>query len=185
MGQMGTLAMALASAHDLNKMFVDNNNATWKRLSNLRSNVFPSLLTPSSAANPPGRVQSLRFAASELTRQVSWNASDPSRGDRRLLLRWLTWVEMDPTRRVEAQKLVAALDYFVKAPNAASAPTITFSWNEDYSQQAVSGNGTFSIVVNPAITSTTVPGSVTAITVAVTSTDIYHTAGIGSAPEDD
>lgn len=181
MGEIALTSTAIANTHDLNKMFDVNKTKTWKRINNIRderigtTKPLAKFLAPSDPTKKPPRVQSLRFAASELTRQVRWQqVRDPSRGDRRALLRWLAWVEMDTTRRGEAQKMVAALDYFARATVEAKVPTVTFTWAEKLPDDPQAPVGKFEITVTPAIDSTTPVDTVLNITIAVSSTDVYH-----------
>jgi hypothetical protein len=101
MGQIATTPTALAVTHDINTMFTSNAANTAQRIVNGRNAINGNFCKPSNnTANPTPKVRSLRFVASELARQVNWNEDDPSRGDRRRFLKWLTgWKWMPAAAR--------------------------------------------------------------------------------------
>lgn len=172
MGQIATAPTALAVTHDINTMFTANAANTAQRIVNARNQINANFCKPSgNTANATPKVRTLRFVAAELTRQVNWNEDDPSRGDRRRFLKWLTWVEMDASRRAEAKKIMEAVDHF---SGQAGAFQITWVWAED-----VGATSTFTVNLSP---QNYQAGS--QVTITITSTDIFHTR-LGGAPEDD
>jgi hypothetical protein len=178
MGEIATTGVAVATTHDLNTMFQANAGQTWDRISGARTNINTNFGKPSgNTANPTPKVRTLRFVAAELTRHVGWNDDDPSRGDRRKLLKWFTWVELDAARRVEAKKIAEVVDYFATQPRG--TVQITWVWDEDMSGSFP--NGSFAVGVLPATYASTVSPTVT---VTITSTDIFHTK-LGGASEQD
>lgn len=178
MGQIAAAGVAAATTHDLNEMFQSNAGQTWDRIAAARTQINQNFAKPTqNAANPTPRVRSLRFVAAELTRHVGWNEDDPSRGDRRKLIRWFTWVELDAGRRAEAKKIAEVVDYFATQPRA--TVQITWQWHEDTT--GTYPNGSFSVdVVPPNYAANVSP----AVTVTITSTDIFHTK-MGGASEQD
>jgi hypothetical protein len=178
MGEIATSAVAATTTHDLNAMFQANAERTWDRIASARTNINSNFAKPTAnPANPTPKVRSLRFVAAELTRHVGWNEDDPSRGDRRKMLKWFTWVELDAGRRAEAKKIAEVVDYFASQPRG--TVQVTWAWVEDMTGSFP--NGSFAVDVLPAdYASTTSP----AVTVTVTSTDIFHTR-LGGASEQD
>lgn len=170
MGEMIMGIHAGSETHELNKMFgnVDGTKRTRlaRRILDIRGNIPNLLVAPTSSTYPPTmrRQRSLRLAATELARHVSYRRSDPGRGNQREFLRWLTWLEKDEANWAEAVKITKVLTHFVDRHVAGGVPPrVLFDWTE----QAAS----LSIVVSPADYATTNPPT---IDIMVNAPDAFH-----------
>lgn len=99
MGEVASGATALVAGNKLNDLFnAGNIKNTKARVESLRTNGFPGLLKKKTAMSvAPARQRTLRFAAWLLTSDVTFLNSnkDPSKGNFRDWLRWLTWLKKE------------------------------------------------------------------------------------------
>ena len=97
MGELFTGTGARVVGDALSDMFSQTNiTSTKARVVALRANGFPGLLHRRvNAAGAPARQLTLRFAAWLLTAHLPYHASDPSRGNFRDWLRWLSYLRKE------------------------------------------------------------------------------------------
>jgi hypothetical protein len=179
MGQLATSAYAASATHDLNRMFGTDRHRTYDRIQEARTanhRNFISLAFCTRSADvtrDTPRVQSLRFIASELARSVRWTTDDPSAGNPRKFLRWLTWIEAAEKRRREARKITEVIEIF--AASGRGAVTISFSWNNDSTGTYPAGSFFVSVSKN---------SSQTRFSITITSTNVENT-DLGGVSEED
>lgn len=98
MGEVFAGTGAKSVGAGLSEMFSAANIATTKaRVTMFRNNGFPGLLhrRANAPAGTPTRQMTLRFAAWLLTSHIAFVPNDPSRGNFRDWLRWLTWLKKE------------------------------------------------------------------------------------------
>lgn len=94
MGELFSAGGARAAGAGLSDLFSAANIVATKDRINLLRVHFPGLLRRRSTApaNTPARQMTLRFAAWLLTANITYSANDPSRGNFRDWLKWLTYL---------------------------------------------------------------------------------------------
>jgi hypothetical protein len=141
MGELFAATGARAVGAGLSDLFSAGNIASTKaRVILLRSNGFPGLLRRRANApmGTPTRQMTLRFAAWLLTSHIAFVQNDPSRGNLKHWLRWLTWLKKEHPRahRMIRNTIEDNLD-------AGSPKPMIFTWSP------VSNEEDFKLTITP------------------------------------
>lgn len=132
MGEVAARATAVAAGNKLNDLFNSANVATTKtRVDTLRANGFPGLLRKKNGNPPaPARQRTLRFAGWLLTSDVAFIDTDPSKGNFRDWLRWLTWLKKE--RKTAHNRIRNAIEENMARANPVP---MVFRWTPAESEQ--------------------------------------------------